>query len=258
MDKFLKTMIVAVAALSPLTQAHAQEETSNKVDAYIAADVVSHYVWRGQDKGGISIQPEASISWKGLKLNLEGNAGLEASEDKELDVTLSYEKFGFNIGVIDYWVSGIDKNDRYFHYDKKGAHQFEANIGYTCQYGSLQLYTIFWGNDFKISGERAYSSYAQLDIPFKLGGLDWNIGVGGTFYESAGQLDVISEGTTTESTKRMKNYYYADGPTCVMASVRATKTLDLGVMHLPVFAEVNANPYLQTAHMLFGVTISPF
>ena len=43
-----------------------------------------------------------------------------------------------------------------------------------------------------------------------------------------------------------------DGP------VRGDTMLDIGFSKMPVFAEVNINPYLQTAQMVFGVTIQPF
>ena len=54
------------------------------------------------------------------------------------------------------------------------------------------------------------------------------------------------------------DYTYAEGPSCVLASLRATKKLDIGFAQIPVFAEFNANPYLQKAYMIFGVTITPF
>ena len=253
--KMAVALMVAIVAEAPACA----QENSCGVESYVDIDLVSHYMWRGQDKGGISIQPEAYVSWKRLTLRLEGSTGLEPSDIRELDVTLGYELGGFNIGVIDCWTSGQDKNNRYFHYEKKGAHQLEANIGYSWKYGSLQAYTIFWGNDYLISGKHAYSTYVELSVPFKLGSVDWKATVGGTPLESAGYLEVLeNQGASGNETHKIPHYFYAEGPACVVASLRATKTIDMGFAHIPVFAELNANPYLQKATFLCGLTIAPF
>jgi hypothetical protein len=43
-----------------------------------------------------------------------------------------------------------------------------------------------------------------------------------------------------------------------MASLRATKNLDLGFTEIPVFAEFHTNPYMRKADLLLGITINPF
>lgn len=255
MKMWKKIAVVAMAVIATKTPVCAQV-SFGEVESYVDIDLVSHYMWRGQDKGGISIQPEAYVSWSGLTFKLEGSTGIEPSDIKKLDVTLGYEFGGLNIGVIDRWTSGIDKNDRYFYYEKKGAHQLEANIGYSWKYGSLQAYTIFMGNDYLISGKHAYSTYVELNVPFKLGGIDWMASVGGTPFESAGYLEIFE--TPDQETHAVPHYFYAEGPACVVASLRATKTIDMGFAHVPVFAELNTNPYLQKATFLCGLTIAPF
>lgn len=256
MRMWKKMAVAAMAAVAAQMPANAQGD-GNRVESYV--DVVSHYMWRGQDRGGVSIQPEAYVSWQGLTLKMDGSTGLESNDVKRVNMTLGYELGGFNIGVIDRWTSGVDENNRYFFYEKKGAHQLEANIGYSWKYGSLQAYTTFWGNDFLISGRQAYSTYVELSIPFRVGGVDWKISAGGTPFESAGYLEVLeNQGPKGNETHKISHYYYADGPTCVMASLRATKTIDLGGAHIPVFAELHTNPYLQKATFLCGLTIAPF
>lgn len=245
---------MALMVLVLPTTAGAQND-DDEVEAYVGADMVSHYMWRGQDRGGFSFQPEAYVSWKGLTVKMMGSAGFESTDPREIDITLGYETAGFNIGVIDYWKTGLDPNDRYFYFDKKGGHRVEGNIGYSWKYGSLQAYAIFWGNDFKIDGKQAYSTYVEMSVPFKLGGVNWKVAVGGTPFESAGHNETVSENGVT---KQIPDYDYAEGPACVMASLRAQKNIELGFASLPVFAEFHANPYLQTANVLFGITISPF
>ena len=170
MKKTFRQLAIVAMTVLPTSVAMAQQE----VEASVQADVVSHYMWRGQDRGGISIQPQGEVRWQGLSLGLQGNAGVESVDPHEINLSLGYSIAGFNIGVTDYWTTGVDPENRYFYFDKdKTPHQFEGNIGYTCPYFSLQGYTMFWGNDFKKNGDRAYSTYIELGIPFKLGGIDW-------------------------------------------------------------------------------------
>ena len=246
--------IIVLALMIPMAVS-AQE----KPQGYVGADVVSHYMWRGQDRGGFTILPEASLSWQGISLGMNGTAGLDSSDPRELNLQLHFSRWGFIIGATDYWVTGVDENNRYFHLEKRGAHQLEGNIGFECKYFSLMANTIVWGNDFKISGEQAYSTYIELGIPFHVGGIDWELKAGMTPFESAGHTESGVVNTVLGNVTVEKNVYdYAEKTSCVMASLRATKKLDLGFAQLPVFAEFHSNPYLQTATVLFGVTVTPF
>ena len=83
---------------------------------------------------------------------------------------------GFNIGITDYWFNaGQDPEARYFKYDAHGTnHVFEATIGYDFGLASLQWYTNIAGNDgLNKDGKRAYSSYVEANVPFKLATVDW-------------------------------------------------------------------------------------
>ena len=56
----------------------------NKVEVDFGADLVSGYVWRGQDLGNVSIQPELSVGYKGLSLSAWGSVGFSKNDTKEL------------------------------------------------------------------------------------------------------------------------------------------------------------------------------
>jgi len=260
----IKQLLLALLTLTIYASGlSAQEEEKEKKEAikgHIEAEFVSNYMWRGSDKGGISIQPQASIGWKGLSMQLSGSTGIEKSDPKEINVTLGYRLGGFNIGVTDYWTTGLDKDGRdlYFYFNQKGtAHQLEGNLGFSCRYFSLQAYTMFWGNDYKIDifsegkYQRAYSTYIELGIPFYFAGLDWDAYAGITPFESAGRV-VYPDGIA------QAEYLYSERASCVRASLRATKNFVLGDVKTPVFAEFHANPYLQKANFLIGVRIIPF
>lgn len=233
----------------------------DKVTATASADLVTRYMWRGIDMAGVSIQPELNLAWQGLSLDIEGSNPLEKDGGvQDLNVTLGYSLYGFNIGVTDYWTADIDPRNRYFYYggETECPHQLEANIGYTCKYGSLQAYTMVYGNDYKIDGSRAYSTYIELSVPFKLGGLDWDVRAGVTPFESAGTTyeEVVTTATGKRVTYTRGDWMYGESFTCNLASVRATKEFEFRKFKLPVYVELHTNPYLQRANLVFGIAIS--
>ena len=255
----MKKIILAALMAITFFPVSAQDDNNQDFQARASLDLVSNYLWRGIDMGGISLQPELGISWKGLSLVAEANKCFKDGGVDDIDLTLSYSRWGFNIGVIDYWTKDTDSENRYFYYDAHGPHQLEGNIGYTCKYFSLQAYTMFAGNDFKINGDRAYSTYVEISVPFKAGGLDWDIRAGITPMESAGNTTKKKvQGLLSEIEVIEKHYEYGEGFTCNMASVRATKTFYFKNFKLPLFAEFHANPYLQKAYFMAGISIATF
>lgn len=246
-----KTWIgAAFLALTP-TGMNAQSEFQTDVEI----SVVSKYMWRGSNLGGLSIQPNANIAWQGLFLNIDGNKSLDGGGHDELDVTLGYKApFGVNIGVTDYWINDGRNEGQYFFYEEGlTPHQFEGNIGYECKYFSLQGYCMFWGDDYKINGDRAYSTYVELSVPFRLAGLNWLASAAMTPMESAGKQTTLYEDGKNIGWRR--DYFYADGPACVSAAVRVGKELSYKQLSIPVFVEMHTNPYLRTATFLGGVTL---
>ena len=252
-----KVLILAITAIILLPSSITAQ--NSKFQAYVEADVVSHYMWRGQDRGGISIQPEVGLSLGDFSFRATGNVGFDKDDEEEINLTLGFEKFGFNIGVTDYWRTGIDIENRYFYYNKEnGAHSFEGNLGFTCEYFSLQGYTIFWGNDFKINGDRAYSTFVELSVPFHIGDIDIEGKVGITPMESAGEIITTTKKDDLGNIIKEPKYEYGEGFTCNMVSVRATKTFFYKSMQFPIFAELHTNPYLQKANFLVGVSVIAF
>jgi hypothetical protein len=222
-----------------LTAASMVGSAQEKVETIITTDIVSQYIWRGQELGGVSMQPSLGIAYKGLELMASGSVGLTDPDDNtEIDITASYSIGRMNIGVTDYWVNSPEQ--RYFLYDAhRTSHVFEANVGYDLGVASIQWYTNFAGNDGENnSGKRAYSSYAEATVPFSLGGCDWEVAVG-----------VVPYATT---------YYDTSGLAVTNLSVKATKVIALSdKFSLPVFAQLAANPCTQKAYLVFGITLSP-
>ena len=109
----MKRMQLTGIALLLMTGIPVISMAQNKVEADIGADLVSGYIWRGQDLGNVSIQPSASVSYKGFSLSGWGSVGLDKEDTKEFDLTFGYSTGGFSVSVTDYWFDG---GPEYFHF----------------------------------------------------------------------------------------------------------------------------------------------
>lgn len=238
----MKKMIVFAMMMVASATAIAQDE----FETTVSADVVNQYIWRGQDLGNVSLQPTLGIAYKGFSLTGWGSVGLaDVNDTKEFDLTAAYTIGGLNIGITDYWfnkVAGGDPEGRYFKYDAHSTnHVFEANIGYDFGVASVQWFTNFAGNDgTNKDGKRAYSSYAEVVVPFKFAAVDWTATAG-----------AVPFATTSYNT-------WTSGFAVTNLSVKATKDIKVtDTFSLPVFGQIAANPCTQKAYLVFGVTLQP-
>ena len=234
----MKKIFLLMMGLVAGATAHAEDG----VETTIAADVVSQYIWRGQDLGNVSLQPTLGIEYKGLSLSAWGSVGLTNSDDtKEFDLTLGYAAGGFNIGITDYWFNvGGDPENRYFKYGSHETnHVFEATVGYDFDFASLQWYTNFAGNDgLNKDGKRAYSSYVEANVPFKLATVDWTA--------TAGAVPFATD------------FYGTTGFAVTNLALKATKDIKVtDSFSIPIFGQVAANPCSQKAYLVFGFTLQP-
>ena len=229
----MKRFIIIALSVVGMATAGAQEE--KKVSATLGADLVSQYIWRGQDLGNVSLQPTLGVDYKGLSLTAWGSVGFDKDDTKELDFTLKYETKGFSVGVTDYWFS----EGAYFQYHAhKTTHIWEGFVGYDFGFLSATWYTNFAGNDgLNGSDKRAYSSYFELSAPFHLAKLDWT-----------GTVGIVPWRTTS---------YGTNGFACTNVSLRATKNfLIKQKYHLPVYAGLTSNPCSGKFYFVFGIAFS--
>lgn len=230
-----RTFIILVAIIVACTHLMAQE----KVKVALDADFISHYVWRGQDMADVCVQPTLNISWRGLSLTAEGSVGLSNSDDaKEIDLTAQYTIGGLSFGIADYWADDADQ--RYFYYNShETGHVFEGFVAYDFGILSASWQTNFAGFDgYNKSGRRAYSSYAEVNVPFRLASLEWEATAGVVPYAT--------------------DYYGTNGFAVTNVSLKASKTIPVSkYLSLPLFAQIVANPCSGRAYFVFGITISP-
>ena len=229
-----KSVLTISAALLLPAMAVAQE--TEGLGASLGIDLVSQYIWRGQDLGGVSFQPTLGIDYKGFSLSAWGSAGFEKSDTKEVDLTIAYGIGGFSVGVTDYW---FDNGPGYFKYKAHNtAHVFEANVGYDFGFASLNWYTNFAGNDGVTQrGKRAYSSYVEAAVPFKIASLDWQAEIGACPW------------STTS--------YNTHGFAVINVAVGAKKEFTISdTFNFGVSAKLIANPRDDKAYFVCGLSLS--
>ena len=228
-----KHLLCLLAMIAPMMMS-AQDE----VETTIGADIVSQYIWRGQELGDVSLQPTLGIAYKGLSLTAWGSIGLSNKDNtKEFDLTAAYATGGFHIGVTDYWFN--TPNERYFAYSAhETSHVFEANVGYDFEIASLNWYTNFAGNDgVNKDGKRAYSSYFEANVPFKLAACEWTATIGAVPYATSFYSD-------------------ANGFAVTNIGIKATKDIKVNDhFSIPIFAGITANPSTEKTFFIFGVSL---
>ena len=228
-----KHLLCLLAMIAPMMMS-AQDE----VETTIGADIVSQYIWRGQELGDVSLQPTLGIAYKGLSLTAWGSVGLSNKDNtKEFDLTAAYTTGGFHIGVTDYWFN--TPNERYFAYSAhETSHVFEANVGYDFGIASLDWYTNFAGNDgVNKDGKRAYSSYFEANVPFKLASCEWTATIGAVPYATS---------------------FYGDANGFAVTNIGIKATKDIKVndhFSIPIFAGITANPSTEKTFFIFGVSL---
>ena len=166
-----KILVLFVLLFSLVGNAGAQE----KVEPLYGGEIVSKYVWRGQDYGGVAVQPYAGLSYKGFSFTVWSSLGFTNDDVAEVDLILEYTNGGFIASITDCWSSYYGSGDKYFAYGANSTcHVFEALVGYDFGPVNVAWSTNFAGADgVTPKGNRAYASYCYVAAPFSLLTIDW-------------------------------------------------------------------------------------
>ena len=245
-----KVLVLAAAMLAAVFSAKAEVEFAYEA----GADLVSTYLWRGMNNGGLSLQPEGLVGFNANDESIQFRAGvwanLGASDWKfktdgteilgvnpntyfvpEVDFIASFYAYGLSIGF-----------NEYYYCDDGSTHQSEIWFGYNFgelfgQYARAYVnwYTIVAGDDVlpetdlvKLAHgqleKQAFSSYLEVgyDYTFENIGLTLGAQVGMSPFESP--------------------LYGNDKFAVVNISAKIDKEFDLGVCTLNIFAQGSINP----------------
>lgn len=249
MRNAMRSLVKRTALFSVLVgiviSVNAQKEKG--IQFQVSGDFVSSYVWRGIYQGAQAcVQPTLGLSASGFSLTAWGSTSLADIESghKELDLTAAYSFGQFTVQLADLWWGG-QGNNRYFHYENNETdHHFEVGALYTlpCEKFPLSIawFTVFTGDDEDEKGKQQYSSYAELNYPFSVKGMELNATLGFVPYKS------MSPGMG----------YMTKCFAVTNIALKATKDVRLSTsFSLPVYAQLVCNPKTEDAHLVLGFTI---
>jgi len=228
--------VVVLMAVMPCLKTFAATIDSTAVDepvkekafeAGVGVNLVSSYLWRGSQLDRAAIQTDASISWKGLCLDVWGSTGLvNELSVREVDFALSYSIAGFSVGVTDYYCPSTEA-DVFF---GKGPHTIEVGVGYDFRgYVAVNWYT-------NVCFDDQYSSYLEISAPFSIGAIDFAAAVGCSPYKS--------------------EFYGTEGFNVINCSLTAGKEFEVGPITIPISAQLMANPAMKAMFFAASVGVS--
>lgn len=181
-------IFAALASMSLSTALHA-EEPEPAVTLSVGADVVSSYIWRGQELGGLSVQPSATVTFTkpGISLGVWASAELFNSGSsvnmREFDLALTWSPIdALSVVVTDYYFCTANYLSAW-KFGAESSHTLEASLSYDFGPLSASWNTVFGGVDHNDDGNRSYSTYVELAAPFKLGGVEGSAAVGASLWE---------------------------------------------------------------------------
>lgn len=219
---------------------YAQEQYSQKKCNFGGGiELTSKYMWRGLEcASGPTIFPTLSFSTGGFSASALGAYAFDNSI-REVDLSIGYTVKGFSIGLVDYFYPSAEgMKDSYFIWEKdKTDHLLEAVFSYC--FDKIPLYvmwsTMFYGADYNLEGNQAYSSYLEIG-----------------YSHNFGENNEISATLGASVLKGMYTLYDQDF-SIVNIAAKYTKTFDFGVISIPLSASYIINPYMEKSYLTVSV-----
>ena len=235
MRKFIAAVRFLVCSLLFVgsTLLFAQTDTIPKISTSVNVDLVSHYIWRGQDYGHKpSIQPGLSATWNNFTLGYWGAYRIAGSGDHETDFYLEKTIGPVTVSIWDYWSHSDSISNNYFDYNKNTtSHVLEAQVllsgGEKLPFNLLGSY-LFYGAD------PTKSLYFELQYLHSFGSID----------------------TQTFAGFQAKGEYY--GPKAAFVNLGCTASKSFKVTKnwsLPVNLSFIVNPDSRKAYLVAGITL---
>lgn len=239
MKKIVSFVALACAGAMCVSTVRAEEPA---VSLDFGGDLVSSYIWRGQELGGFSIQPYATLTWNkpGLSLGVWASAELfehaAAANMTEFDITLTWQPIeALSVAISDYYLAG----DSYFEgwkWNSSASHNLEVQLGYDFGPVALSWNTCLAGPDHRYDdGEmvRNYSTYVEVSAPYKLHDVEGKLAVGARLWDDAF--------TAIDGNDKFN---------VCNVSLSASKE----IFHLPLTGQIIFNPQTDNAYFVVGLS----
>ncbi len=101
MKHLIKTLLLSALLCMP-----AAIFAQRKPQLSLGTDLVSKYIWRGEEDGSAAIQPYVNVSWRGFKFETWGSFGLINNPGtdwatNEIELSLEYKFKGLRLALED-------------------------------------------------------------------------------------------------------------------------------------------------------------
>jgi hypothetical protein len=225
-------LILASLLLLVNSSTFAQSDTIPAISVSANVDLMSRYVWRGQDYGQTpSMQPGLSASWKDFTLGAWGAYKFTGSGFQETDLYVSKSIGPVTFAIWDYWNFCDTTSNDYFNYNKETtAHLFEGQIMLS---GGENLPFNLMGSYFFYGSDSTNSIYLELQYLRSIGSVDIMLFAG---YQPKGE-------------------YYAPKAAFVNLGCTAIKAIKItDNWSLPVTVSLIVNPNIKSANLVAGIS----
>lgn len=154
----MRTLIIKFSVLSviifgfPEYSAYAQNNNEKTVEFSAGGEVVSSYIWRGQNYNhNPSVQPWAELSWNGFTFGCWSAFRIKGNGDDEVNFYISKEIGHLTLSLQDYWSYSKYSPSRYLDFSPETtSHMFEGSallsVGEKNNFNILVSY-LFYGSD---------------------------------------------------------------------------------------------------------------
>jgi len=211
----------------------AQSDSIPAVNISTNVDLLSHYIWRGQNYGQTpGIQPGLSVSWKDFTLGFWGAYRIAGSGDHETDFYLEKTIGPATFSVWDYWSHSDSSSNNYFDYSRQTtSHMLEAQVLLT---GGEKLPFNLLGSYFFYGADQTKSLYFELQYLHSFGSFDTQAFAG---FQAKGE-------------------YYAPKAAFVNVGISVAKSIKMTKNRaLPMNISIILNPNSAHVYSVVGITI---
>jgi hypothetical protein len=204
----------------------------DSVDISVNVDLVSRYIWRGQNYGQApSIQPYIELGWKNFTLGAWGAYKFTGEGEQETDFYLSKTFGPVTLSVWDYWTFCDTNEIDFFDYNEETTgHLLETQI----LLADEEVFPFgLMGGWFFYGADSTKSLYLELQ-----------------YYYSKGTTEV-----TAFAGYQAKGSFYASDPGFVNVGFMVTKPIPITERwELPLCLGLIANPFERSVYVVAGIT----
>lgn len=210
----------------------AQSDTIPAVTISTNVDLLSRYIWRGQDYGHApSIQPGISATWKDFTLGAWGAYTITGSGGQETDFYLEKTIGHFTFSMLDYWSFDDTTSLDFFNYNRETTqHLLEAQVLFSG--GEKLPFNLLASYLFPV-GDPSQSIYLELQYLYSTAAVDMQFFAG---YQAKGE-------------------YYASKPAFVNVGCTAIRTMKVTESwSIPLSLSLIVNPSGKSTYLVAGIT----